>query len=91
MTRTHKYGSPVKEEKIPKGKRRLPEYDECLNEFLKSGSEFWKVDITALPSNNIKVVLSSLKWRTKHNPEFKNIRIFSRKNRIYLERKNDEE
>jgi len=83
----YKYGSPVNREKIPKPKRRLPQYDECLREFLASGNEIWKVNIGALPSKNIKVVLSSLKWRTTHNPEFMDIQVFSRKNNVYLERK----
>jgi len=64
-----------------------------LREFLSSGDQFWRVNIESLPSNNPKVVLSSLKWRIKNKEEFenKNIRVFVRKNHIYLERVNDEE
>lgn len=91
MSKKYKYGTPVRPNKVPKQRRRLPQYDECLREFLNSGHKFWRVDIKALPSNNPKVVVSSLKWRIEHKPEFKHIRVFVRKNRIYLERINDEE
>lgn len=87
MSKKYKYGKPVNKKQIPKPKRRLPQYDECLKEFLASGHEIWKVNINALPTENVKVILSSLKWRTKHNPEFKNIQVFSRKNQVYLEKK----
>jgi hypothetical protein len=85
-----KYGEPAGKEEI-KPTRRLPQYDECLREFLNSESDIWKVKIEALPSQNIRVVLSSFKWRIKHKPEFENIRAFMRRNNIYLERvKNNE-
>jgi len=86
MSEKYKYGMPVSKEELPKPKRRLPQYDECLREFLSSGHEIWRVNIDALPSNNIKTILSSLKWRIKHKPEFRNIRVFIRKNKIYLEK-----
>jgi len=71
---------------MPKPRRRLPQYDECLREFLESGYAHWKVNLKALPSKNVRVVLSSLKWRVKNKPEFKNIRVFMNKNQIYLEK-----
>ena len=86
MTKKFKYGKPVSRDEMPKPKKRLPEYDECLREFLNSGHDYWKVDISTLPSKNIKVILSSLKWRIKRKPEFRNIRIFSKKNHVYLEK-----
>ena len=91
MSKKYKYGAPVRPDKVPKQRRRLPQYDECLREFLSSGDQFWRVDIKALPSDNPKVIVSSLKWRTKHKAEFERIRVFARKNHIYLERVNNEE
>jgi len=86
VPKSYKYGSPVNKEKIPKAKRRLPQYDECLREFVASGHEIWKVNINALPTKDVKVILSSLNWRIKHNAEFRNIQVFSRKNQVYLVR-----
>ena len=86
----YRYGKPVKTEEIPKT-RRLPEYDECLKEFLESGAKIWMVNKEAMPSKKTKVILSSLKWRVDNKPEFKHIRVFVRKYRIYLERVNHEE
>lgn len=86
MKKEYKYGAPISKEDLPHGPRRLPQYDECLEEFLRSGDEVWKVSLDALPSKNVRVVLSSLKWRTKHKPEFKKIKVFMRKNNVYLER-----
>lgn len=80
------YGKPVSRDQLPKPTKRLPQYDECLRAFLKSKSEIWQVNIVALPSKNIRVVLSSLNWRIKHRPEFRNIRVFMRNNQVYLER-----
>ena len=91
MSKKYRYGAPVSPEEVPKQRRRLPQYDECLREFLNSGHQFWRVDIKTLPSDKLKVILSSLKWRTKNKQDFKHIRVFVRKNRIYLERVNDEE
>lgn len=79
------YGEPAEKEEL-KPTRRLPQYDECLREFLSSGNDVWKVKMEALPSQNIRVVLSSLKWRIKNKPEFRDIRVFMRRNNIYLER-----
>ena len=81
-----KYGKPVSSEEIPKPRRRLPQYDECLEEFLKSGYDLWQVNINALPSKKPRVILSSLKWRIKHRSKFKNIHVFMHKNKIYLEK-----
>ena len=85
--RNFKYGKPMDAKKVASRKKRLPHYDECLKEFLNSGSEAWIVNIDALPSNDPRVVLSSLKWRIKHFPEeYKGIRAFMSKGKIYLER-----
>jgi len=91
MVGKYKYGKRVSIIEVPKRRRRLPQYDECLREFLVSGNEVWKVNIDALPSKNVKVILSSLKWRTSHKPEFKEIQVFSRKYQVYLERKSETE
>jgi hypothetical protein len=80
------YGEPITEDEFLKSTRRLPQYDECLKEFLASSQPIWRVNLDALPSNDPSVVLSSLKWRIKKKHEFKNIRIFLRKGKIYLER-----
>ena len=80
------YGIPVERDKLPKPTKRLPEYDDCLNAFLSSGVDLWKVNIDSLPSKDIRVVLSSLKWRTKHRKEFQGIQVFMRRNNIYLEK-----
>jgi hypothetical protein len=81
-----RYGKPVDKNDLPKPKR-LPEYDECLSEFIDSGHETWIVNKEALPSKDNGVILSSLKWRIKHKPErFGKIRVFMRKNQIYLQR-----
>jgi len=84
--RKFRYGKPVSPKEMPKPRKRLPQYDECLREFLKAEYTHWEVDINALPSKKPRVVLSSLKWRIKNKPEFKNIRVFMSKNKIYLER-----
>jgi hypothetical protein len=86
MKKEYKYGKPVEKDELPKETRRLPQYDECLREFLASNHEIWKVNLDALPSSDIRLVLSSLKWRTKHKREFKKIKVFMRKNNVYLER-----
>lgn len=85
-----RYGGPISPKEMPKPRKRLPQYDECLREFLGSGHAHWKVNIDVLPSKNIRVILSSLKWRT-NKPEFRNIRVVMSKNQIYLEKvKNNE-
>jgi hypothetical protein len=81
-----KYGKPVSSKEMPKPRKMLPQYDECLKEFLKSGNDYWEVKIDALPSQKPRVVLSSLKWRVKNKPEFKGINIVMHKNKIFLER-----
>jgi len=81
-----KYGTPLTAEELPEPGKRLPQYDDCLKDFLKSDSTYWKVNIDALPSKKLRVVLSSLKWRTKHRPEFRNVRVFMRKKNIFLEK-----
>jgi|GEM_PF-1797415 len=86
INRKYKYGSPVDPGKVSRRKKRLPQYDECLKEFLNSGNKAWIVDTNALPSKDPRVVLSSLKWRIRNKPEFKTIRVFMSKNQVYLER-----
>jgi hypothetical protein len=81
-----KYGRPISSNKMPKPRKRLPTYDECLREFLKSGHSNWVVNIDSLPSKSSRVALSSLKWRIKHKPEFKEIKAIMYKNKIYLEK-----
>jgi len=39
-----------------------------------------------LPSKNPRTVLSSLKWRTRNKSEFKGIRAFMNKGKIYVEK-----
>jgi len=80
-----KYGKPAAPIAV-KPRRRLPQYDEALREFLKFGQSNWEINMDALPSKKPRVILSSLKWRVKHNSEFKEIRVFMNKNKIYLEK-----
>jgi hypothetical protein len=80
-----KYGKPVSTGSISRPKRRLPQYDEALREFLESGNEQWEIDLASLPSQNPRVVLSSFKWRIRNKPEFRGIRTFMLKQKIYLE------
>jgi hypothetical protein len=89
VKRKHKYGEPVMKSEIPEPTKRLPQYSECLTEFLESESDLWKVNIKTLPSRNIRVIISSLKWRTKNFPQFKNINVFMRGNEVYLEKVKD--
>jgi hypothetical protein len=84
-----KYGMPVSHVEKPKPRKRLPQYDECLDEFIKSGDDIWQVQADALPSKKVKVILSSLKWRVNHVDKFKGINIFLSKNQIYLEKVKD--
>jgi hypothetical protein len=79
-----RYGMPVSNVEKPRPRKRLPEYDECLDEFLRSGSSTWKVNADAFPSKKVKVILSSLKWRVNHVERFKGIDVFLSKNQIYL-------
>jgi len=85
MKKKFKYGKPVTPQEMPKP-RRLPQYDECLREFLHSGYDYWEVNIDALPSKDPRVVLSSLKWRVKNKPEFKGIQVIMHKGKIYLKK-----
>jgi len=84
-----KYGKPASPIAV-KPKLRLPQYDEALREFLNSGYNNWEVNMDALPSKKPRVVLSSLKWRIKNKAEFKGIRVFMHKNKIYLEKEKHE-
>jgi len=86
VNKKYKYVKPIKREELPKPTKRLPEYDQCLKEFIESDNEICKVNMDALPSKKIRVILSSLKWRIKHKPEFENIKVFMRNNQIYLEK-----
>jgi hypothetical protein len=82
-----KYGKPISSDKMPQSRiKRLPQYDEALREFLASNSNYYEVNIEALPSKNIRVVLSSLKWRVKNNSEFKGIKVVMSKGKIFLEK-----
>lgn len=83
-----KYGIPLSNVVKPKPKKRLPQYDECLREFLNSGDTFWKVKIEALPSQDVKVIVSSFKWRVNNVDEFmkKGITVFLNKNQVYLQK-----
>jgi len=89
--RSFRYGKPVSPKNMPTSRKRLREYDDCLREFLESAYSNWEVNLSSLPSKKPRVILSSLKWRTKNNDEFKNIKAIMSKNRIYLEKvKTDE-
>lgn len=82
-----KYGRPLSQDKMPKSRKRLPQYDECLREFLKSGHNYWEINMNALPSQDPRVVLSSLKWRVKNKTEFENIKVVMYQKKIFLESK----
>jgi hypothetical protein len=82
-----KYGKPITSDKMPQSRiKRLPQYDEALREFLTSKSNYYEINLESLPSKNIRVVLSSLKWRVKNNSEFKGIKIVMNKGKIFLEK-----
>ncbi len=80
-----KYGKPITIDKIPRPKRRLRQYDEALKEFLDSDSNYWELNLETLPSHEVRVVLSSLKWRVKNNSEYGCIKVMMRNNKIFLE------
>jgi hypothetical protein len=80
----YKYGKPIT--KMPRGRKRLPQYDECLTEFLSSKSNYWAVNTDALPSKDMMIILSSLRWRIKNNSEYENIRVVMRDKKIFLEK-----
>jgi hypothetical protein len=82
-----KYGKAIAPSEMPHSKvKRLPQYDEALAEFLASNSTFYEIDIESLPSQNARVVLSSLKWRIKNKTEFSCIKAVMSKGKIFLEK-----
>ena len=82
-----KYGKSISSDKMPQSKvKRLPQYDEALREFLASKSDYYEINTDALPSKNVRVVLSSLKWRVKNKSEFKGIKVVMSKSKIFLEK-----
>ncbi len=82
-----KYIKPIKSDEMPQSKvKRLPQYDEALREFLESKANYCEINLDALPSKNVRVVLSSLKWRVKNNSEFRNIKVVMSKGKIFLEK-----
>lgn len=82
-----KYGKIIEPGKMPTSKiTRLPQYDEALREFIDSKGKYYEINLEALPSQNPRLVLSSLKWRIKNNSEFRDIKVVMKKGRIYLER-----
>jgi hypothetical protein len=85
-----KYGRPPAPMELPKPRKRLPQYDECLNDFLASADGIWAITMDSLPSKNPRTILSSLKWRIKNKPEFKGIRAFMNRSKIYLEKEKHE-
>ena len=87
-TKNSKYGGPPSPKELPKPRKRLPQYDECLREFLASGDDIWAVKMDALPSKSPRVVLSSLKWRIKNKEEFidKQIQVFMHNSKVFIER-----
>ncbi|GAH38879.1 unnamed protein product [marine sediment metagenome] len=89
--KSYKYGAPVDATKASQRRKRRPEYDECLSEFLNSKEKYWKVNIEALPSSKPRVVLSSLKWRIKNKPEFERVKAFMNKSEVYLQRVGEDE
>ncbi len=83
----YKYGKPIT--KIPRGRKRMPQYDECLREFLSSNNNYWEINVNALPSHDTMKVLSSLRWRIKHNAEYGNVRVIMRDKKLFLEKVNE--
>ena len=82
-----KYIKIITSDKMPKSRvKRLPQYDEALKEFIDSNANFGVVKMDTLPSKNPRVVLSSLKWRIKNNPQYKGTRAVMSKGKIYLEK-----
>lgn len=71
---------------MPKARKRMPQYDECLSEFLASENNYWEVKMDALPSKDERTVLSAFKWRINNNPKFKDIRAVMSNGKIFLER-----
>ena len=71
---------------MPKPRKRMPQYDECLNEFLASGSNCWEVNMESLPSKDERTVLSAFKWRINNYPNYSNIKAIMQNGKIFLER-----
>lgn len=71
---------------MPKPRKRMPQYDACLNEFLAFEGNYWEVNMDALPSKDERTVLSAFKWRIKNNPKFKDIKTVMHNGKIFLER-----
>jgi hypothetical protein len=86
MNNNYRYGKPIESKNMPGAKKRLPQYDECLMEFLNSYASCWEVNLDALPSNNPTVVLSSLKWRIKNDVMYGGIKVVMSKGKIFLEK-----
>ena len=84
ISKKFRYGVPIESNEVPKPRKRLPQYDECLREFVDSGYDNWKVDMSTLPSQKPRVVLSSLKWRIKNKSEFGDIQAIMNNKEIYL-------
>ena len=83
---TYSYGKPINKDKMPKARKRMPQYDLCLDEFLSSNSKYWEVNIDALPTKDTHTILSAFKWRIKKYPKYSNIKAVMNNGRIYLER-----
>ena len=82
-----KYVKIITSDAMPHSRvKRLPQYDEALREFLASDGKYCEVNIDSLPSENSRIVLSSLKWRIKNNSEFKDIKAVMSKGKIFLEK-----
>jgi hypothetical protein len=82
---TFTYGKPITKDKMPKPRKRMPQYDECLNEFLASKNNYWEINIESLPSTNANTILSALKWRIKNNPRYSKIKIVMQNGKIFLQ------
>ena len=83
---TYKYGKPIESKEMPKARKRMPQYDECLDEFLASNSKHWEVNMEALPSKDERVVLSAFKWRIKTYSEYSCIKAIMHNGKIFLEK-----
>ena len=71
---------------MPKPRKRMPQYDECLNEFLAFEGNCWEVNMDALPSKDERTVLSAFKWRFNNNPKYKDIKAIMSNGKIFLEK-----
>jgi hypothetical protein len=86
MMSNYKYGKPIESKNMPKAKKRLPQYDECLKEFVDSNANYWEINLEELPSKNVMIILSSLKWRIKNNTEYNGIKVVMSKGKIFLQK-----